>query len=93
MKIELNDKGLEGLNLYEKNEIIITPENGGDRVIVSIGNTIIDVMRGYNHSGDKETMAIIDVYRFDRKKKWRWNLNINQGLYAYGDNKGEITKL
>ena len=46
-------------------EIIL--KKGGDRICIRIGNTVIDILHGYNHS-EKEPCALVDVYTFESKK-------------------------
>ena len=49
-------------------EIIL--KKGGDRVCVRIGNTVIDIQHGYNHS-EKEPCALIDLYPYESEKQNR----------------------
>jgi len=60
MKIkDLNTKGDE-----------ITLEKGGEVAYIRVGNTIVDVMHGHNHS-KKEPCAIITIYPYEDKEKSR----------------------
>ena len=54
-----------------ENEVIL--KEGGKSFYIRVGNTVIDVMRGYNHSGDKEKepVAIVNIYPFENKKENR----------------------
>jgi tRNA1(Val) A37 N6-methylase TrmN6 len=54
------------------NNIIL--KRGGDQVVIQIGNTIIDIMHGYQHSKDVPC-AIVDIYPFEDEKPYRVLVN------------------
>lgn len=47
----------------------ITLEKGGEIAYIKVGNTVIDVMHGFNSPGETEPVAIINLYKYDRKKE------------------------
>ena len=49
-------------------EIIL--KKGGDRICVRIGNTVIDILHGHNHS-EKEPCALVDLYPYESEKQTR----------------------
>jgi len=74
MKVS-NDDGDHKIDLTSYKHIII--EKGGNRVVVQIGNTVIDIMHGYNQNKVLPS-AIIEVYPYDTKQEYRL-LIINDG--------------
>jgi len=56
---------------YEVSTKEITLEKGGERAIIEVGNTVIDIKHGYNTSKQDEPVAIIEIYKFAEKKDSR----------------------
>ena len=67
-KMTYQTKTLEG-----KQYLVIDCEERGDAICVRIGNTVIDIMHGYNSPVD-EPCAITQIYPYDNKKFLRYSI-------------------
>ncbi len=67
MRIKDADSGKEFLDNKGKQYLEVDTAVGGDRVVLTVGNTIIDVMHGYARDGE-EPQALISIYAYDHKK-------------------------
>ena len=64
--MKLNGKKYDA---YEK-EVIL--EKGGEIFYVKVGNLVVDVRRGYQHSDDKEPCAVINLYPYENSEPVRF---------------------
>jgi hypothetical protein len=48
----------------------ITLEKGGEQLYIKVGNTVVNVMHGYNH-GETEPCSIVEIYPYENKKQSR----------------------
>ena len=76
-----------------KNELgmpTIHLEKDGEVGYIKVGNTVIDVKRGYRHGKEKEPVAIINVYPYSDSKPQRILIYDNGGLILARYNPKEV---